>query len=76
MATERCFAESKKGRRCRALECGKCVGHNKCSFYATKAQQAESVSKAYARLRSLPAEKQLHIAYKYYNGDYPWQREG
>ena len=76
MATERCLAESSHGKKCRALKCKKCVGHEKCVFYKTAAQQEESIAKVYAHLRSLPAEQQLHIAYKYYSGDCPWQREG
>lgn len=74
MDGEKCFAESKHGKKCRALECGKCIGHIRCTFYATKAQHKDSVLRAYARLRMLPPSKQDYIAKKYYGGEYPWNQ--
>lgn len=73
-----CFAINKKGQ-CKALDTDKrygkkclCVGYFACNFYRTVSEQIASRESANARLRSLPAERQMEIAEKYHNKYMPW----
>ena len=66
-----CFARKKNG--CSALETG-CPGFSECAFYKTRKQQNESLERAHARLRSLPADQQAHISEAYYFGTMPWRK--
>ncbi len=53
--------------QCKWLDVSACRGKD-CSFYHKK----DSLEKVFARLRSLPEEKQEHISQKYYYGERPW----
>ena len=68
-----CFAN--KANKFRILKVGICEGKD-CPFIKTKIQLKESVRKAYARIAYLDISKQNYIANKYYQGKYPWRKEG
>ena len=65
------------GRGCKRLKVKTCIGTD-CSFYRDAVKEKMEQEKADARLRSLPAEVQQHIADKYYKGKMPWlkRRDG
>lgn len=58
--------------RCNALTVDKCQGYERCPFYRTEEQAAESQKKANKRLRSLPDTAQKSIADTYYRGKRVW----
>ena len=59
-----------RNNTCMALFARCCLKN--CHFYQTDEQARASQEKAYARLRTLPAEQQESIADLYYLGKKPW----
>lgn len=57
---------------CKALTVDKCQGYERCPFYRTEEQAAESQKKANERLRCLPDMTQKSIADTYYRGKKVW----
>lgn len=70
---EKCFALQRNGR-CRAID-GNCPGPCICVFYKPIRRYEREMRLVYAKLSSLPVEKQMHIADKYYAGCMPWEEE-
>ncbi len=67
-----CIHLNERGK-CRFLKTENCLG-SKCSFATTRQNIAEKEMLCAERLCSLPAEKQIKISKKYYDGKMPWKK--
>ena len=70
---EKCFAEHAVGC-CSILTVKWCPGHDNCSFYKTEEQVENERRKNFARLSSLPFDRQEYIAGLYYSNKMPWHQ--